>query len=88
MVMFSIASALAPNGDNTNVALGVLTACRFGLGFGVGGCYPLSAVKSAEECRGTTVADKNFDVGMVRWCRVSNFFFFSYLHYGHPHFGY
>jgi hypothetical protein len=41
-----------------------------GLGFGIGGCYPLSAAKSAEEGGGESVADKNFDVGLNLFFQV------------------
>jgi len=35
-----------------------------GLGFGIGGCYPLSAAKSAEGGGHSSVGDKNYKVGL------------------------
>ena len=60
----SLASAFAPNGGSGDLALGLLAGCRFCLGFGIGGCYPLSAAKSAEEGGGSSVAERNLDVGL------------------------
>ena len=49
--------------------LSLAGAARFGLGFGIGGCYPLSAAKSAEGARGAdgaaaSIGQKNFEVGL------------------------
>ena len=47
MVVFCLASAFAPCG-NRDQSMAILAAMRFGLGVGIGGCYPLSAAKSSE----------------------------------------
>ncbi len=44
----AVASALAPTGGPTQVYIGIIIA-RFFLGIGVGGVYPLSATKAAED---------------------------------------
>jgi len=65
MVCFSLLSAFALWGDNGDTAMIILAVCRFGLGFGIGGCYPLSAAKSAEDGDVTqSISDKNFSVGL------------------------
>jgi len=64
MVASALLSALLPNGD-TNFAMAAVAASRFFLGWGIGGCYPLSAAKSAEESSSSLVWERNFAVGVV-----------------------
>jgi PHS family inorganic phosphate transporter-like MFS transporter len=44
----ALLSALTPSGDATSVYVAIIV-CRFLLGVGVGGVYPLSATKAAED---------------------------------------
>ena len=48
-VLGSAGSALLPWGHDMDVVFGILSLCRFVLGVGVGGIYPLSAVTSSEK---------------------------------------
>jgi PHS family inorganic phosphate transporter-like MFS transporter len=64
MVVFSIASGLAPHGS-PNFAMGTLLVCRFFLGVGIGGCYPLAASKGSEGCGSDSAVDKNQAVGAI-----------------------
>ena len=47
-VLGALGCALFPWGDDANVIYAVLSACRFILGVGVGGIYPLSAATASE----------------------------------------
>ena len=64
MIVSALPSAFLPNGKS-NAAMGLLAGTRFLLGWGIGGCYPLSAAKSAEESDSTRVWDRNLAVGVV-----------------------
>ena len=64
MVGGVLASALAPVGG-ADQAYAILAACRFVLGFGIGGCYPLSAAKSAESSGSDDVWTRNRATGVV-----------------------
>ena len=64
MIVFALLSAFLPQGG-ANTAMSLLASLRFGLGFGIGGCYPLSAAKSSEETSSGKVSDRNFSVGVV-----------------------
>ena len=64
MVVFSIASGLAPHGS-PNLAMVILLVCRFFLGVGIGGCYPLAASKGSEGCGSDSAVDKNQAVGVI-----------------------
>lgn len=48
VVLAAMLSASTPTGGATSVYIAILT-CRFALGIGVGGIYPLSATKAAED---------------------------------------
>uniref|UniRef100_A0A7S2E5R6 Major facilitator superfamily (MFS) profile domain-containing protein n=1 Tax=Octactis speculum TaxID=3111310 RepID=A0A7S2E5R6_9STRA len=79
MVIFSLASGLiyAPgtSAKDNNVAMGLLLVCRFFLGVGIGGCYPLASTKGAEECGSTHAIDKNQAVGVIYfWQAVGDLF--------------
>ena len=68
MVIFSVASAFAPYGPGFSATMGhdnamvLLAVTRFGLGFGIGGCYPLSAAKSSEGSSSARL--RNLQVGL------------------------
>eukprot|EP00467_Chlorarachnion_reptans_P008645 CAMPEP_0114497024 /NCGR_PEP_ID=MMETSP0109-20121206/6089_1 /TAXON_ID=29199 /ORGANISM="Chlorarachnion reptans, Strain CCCM449" /LENGTH=446 /DNA_ID=CAMNT_0001674349 /DNA_START=159 /DNA_END=1499 /DNA_ORIENTATION=+ len=60
----SLGSALFPWGDRWSV-YGILATCRFILGVGVGGVYPLSATKAAEESETTDLQARNLRVSLA-----------------------
>ena len=77
MVVFSVASAFVPYGPGESQSMGhdeamaLLAVMRFGLGFGIGGCYPLSAAKSSEGSSSTRA--QNLAVGMnLVWQGLGN----------------
>lgn len=51
----ALLSAVLPWGPS-NVVYALVLVCRFGMGVGVGGVYPLSATKTSEESTGATAA--------------------------------
>ena len=73
MVAFTIMSSLTAIAFSGNTALSLLAVSRFGVGFGIGGCYPLSAAKSAESDITFTVAQKNVVVGLNLLFQVFSF---------------
>ena len=60
-IIISSLTAIAFSG---NTALSLLAVSRFGVGFGIGGCYPLSAAKSAESDTTFTLTERNVVVGL------------------------
>ncbi|KAK3281638.1 hypothetical protein CYMTET_10579 [Cymbomonas tetramitiformis] len=62
MVLSSVGSAVFPFGGASQ-AYAIIGACRFFLGVGIGGCYPLSAAKSAEESGCADVLARNQRAG-------------------------
>ena len=64
MVVGAIASAVLPCGS-PDAAMSVFLVCRFFLGIGIGGCYPLASSKGAEECGSEHALEKNQTVGVI-----------------------